>query len=353
MDFRPVDRFLTKPPNRFATSFWFADTFSMSSPVRIQVRAPFVRIAARSCCGACLLFFLLAAAGMPTRAQAPADPEVDRLTASAEQGDAAAQLKLGMHYYNGVGRRQRPDYEEALKWFRRAADQGNADAQDRVGMMYYFGRGVAQDYAEAARWYLLAAQAGNEHAQSQLTQMYQGGVGVPRDYQESKKWARALKAKHPDRTPIAALSLLVIGLLAALAFSVGLVALQRNLLSGSKRAIVAVFVHASGIALVLNSLVTYGFPIVFHNCAHNFLATACTQISDPHTRQIVNAIGDWSIVNLIFRFMAGIGLLLDVLAGWYLVYLFLRLFRRRPSATRLGAVPNARTGPGAGLVAGR
>jgi hypothetical protein len=325
----------------------------MNRRTRIQVGAPIGRKSGQSWRAGLLIVFLLAAGGILSRAQAPADPEVERLTPSAEQGDAAAQLKLGMHYYNNLGRRHPPDYAEALKWFRRAADQGNAEAQDHIGLMYYSGRGVPQDYAEAARWYLLAAQAGNEHAQSQLTQMYQGGVGVPRDYQESKKWARMLKATHPDRTPVGALLLLAVGLVAVLAFSIGLVVLQRDLLAGWRRIVVAVFVHAGGIALVLNSLATYGFPIVFHNCAHNFLATACTQISDPRTRQIVNAIGDWSTVNLIFRFMAGIGLILDVLAGWYLVYVFWLRSRRSTSAARLGVSPNRQTGPGTRLFAGR
>jgi len=67
---------------------------------------------------------------MLTRAQLPADSEIDRLTASAEKGDVAAQLKLGMYYYIGEGRRHPPDYAEALKWFRLAGDQGNAQAQD-------------------------------------------------------------------------------------------------------------------------------------------------------------------------------------------------------------------------------
>jgi hypothetical protein len=296
--------------------------------------------------------FLLGAGGRPAHAQEPADPEVEQLTPAAEQGDATAQLKLGLHYYNNLGRHHPPDYAEALKWFRLAAEQGNAEAQDRVGMMYYAGRGVPRDYTEAARWYLLAAQGGNDHAQSQLMQMYQGGVGVPRDYQESKKWARVLKAKHPDKSAMGALLLLAVGLLGALAFSVGLVALWRKLLTGWRRLAVGIFVHVSGIALVANSLVTYGFLVVFHNCAHDFLATACTQISDLHTRKIVNAIGDWSMVNLIFRFMAGIGLILDVLAALYLVYLLWPLFRRRSRAAQSGVLPNGPR-PGTRLVAGR
>jgi membrane protein YqaA with SNARE-associated domain len=310
---------------------------SRCARIQVSVRVVGVRIGGRRggwLCAGLLVFVLAAAMAGRAQAQTAADPEIERLTAAAEQGDAAAQVKLGMHYYTGRGRRSPPDYAEALKWFRLAADQGNAEAQDRIGMMYYAGRGVAQDYAEAARWYRLAAQQGNEHAQSQLMQMYQGGVGVPRDYQESKKWARALKAKHPDKTAIGALLLLGIGLVAVLAFSFGLVALQRNRLVGWGHVVVAVLVHAAGIALVLNSVTTYGFLIVFHNCAHNFLATDCTQISDPQTRKIVNEIGDWAIVNLIFRFMAGIGLVLDILAGWYLVYVLRRCFGRSSRPAR-------------------
>ena len=122
--------------------------------------------------------------------------------------------------------------------------------------------------------------------------------------------------------------LFAVAILAVVAFSLGLLALQRHALTGWQRVIVAVLVHVAGIALVLNTLTTYGFWIVFPHCSHNFLATACTEISDPQTRKIVNEIGDWAVVNLIFRFMAGVGFVLDALAVWYVVYLWQLLFRR-------------------------
>jgi tetratricopeptide (TPR) repeat protein len=261
-------------------------------------------------------------------AQAQADSAPDPLTASAENGDAAAQLKLGMRYYVGTSREKPPDYDKALEWFRRAADQGNAEAQARIGMMYHFGRGVPQDDAEAARWYLLSANQGYGWAQLQLFDMYQRGVGVPRDQQEAKKWLKLYNDQHPDNTATRTRELFAVAILAVIAFSLGLLALQRHALTGWKRVIVAVFVHVAGIALVLNTLTTYGFWVVFPHCSHNFLATACTEISDPQTRQIVNEIGDWAVVNLIFRFMAGVGFVLDALAVWYVVYLWQLLFRR-------------------------
>jgi hypothetical protein len=261
-------------------------------------------------------------------AQARVDSAPDPLTAAAENGDATAQLKLGIRYYDGISREKPPDYEKALKWFRSAADQGNAEAQARIGMMYHFGRGVPQDDAEAARWYLLSANQGYGWAQLQLFNMYQQGVGVPRDQQEAKKWLKLYNAQHPDNTATRTRELFAVAILPVIAFSLGLLALQRHALTGWKRVIVAVFVHVAGIALVLNTLTTYGFWVVFPHCSHNFLATACTEISDPQTRQIVNEIGDWAVVNLIFRFMAGVGFVLDALAVWYVVYLWQLLFRR-------------------------
>ena len=45
----------------------------------------------------------------------------------AEQGDAAAQHKLGVMYDNGDG--VLVNKAEALKWYRKAAEQGDSDAQ--------------------------------------------------------------------------------------------------------------------------------------------------------------------------------------------------------------------------------
>ena len=269
----------------------------------------------------------------------PAHSKFDRLVASAENGDAAAQVELGILYYEGLADSRRPDYAQALKWFQSAADQGNAKAQDRIGLMYYYGKGVPQDYAEAARWYQLAAQGGNYHARLQLSDMYQRGIGVPRDVSESRKWARMVTADHPNNEPAQIRVLFAVAVLGVIALSLGLIALHRNALTGWQHLIVAVLVHVAGAALVLNTLTTYGFGIVFPHCSHSFLATDCTQISDPHTRAIVNGIGDWAVVNLIFRFMAGVGLVLDALAVWYVVYLCRLLFRRR--RVRIpGAIPS-------------
>lgn len=87
---------------------------------------------------------------------------VEMLRPLAEQGDADAQLNLGLMYKIGEGVPQ--DYAEAAKWYRKAADQGLNDAQNNLGVMYSSGLGVSQDYVQAHMWFSLAAVAGNRNS---------------------------------------------------------------------------------------------------------------------------------------------------------------------------------------------
>ena len=120
----------------------------------------------------------------------------------AEQGDAEAQVNLGVMYSNGRGVPQ--DYAAAVGWYRKAADQGYASAQYNLGLMYDNGQGVPQDYAAAAGWYRKAADQGLAQAQYNLGAMYDNGQGVPQDYAAAHKWfnlsaARATDADVRDR----------------------------------------------------------------------------------------------------------------------------------------------------------
>ena len=66
-------------------------------------------------------------------------------------------------YSDGKGVPQ--DYDEAVKWYRKAADQGLAEAQFDLGLIYQKGQSVAQDYGEAVMWYRKAAAQGDAKAQ--------------------------------------------------------------------------------------------------------------------------------------------------------------------------------------------
>ena len=63
------------------------------------------------------------------------------------------------------------DYEEAVKWYRKAAEQNYADAQVNLGVCYMEGQGVGKDYVEAVKWYRKAAEQGNEFAKKKIAEL--------------------------------------------------------------------------------------------------------------------------------------------------------------------------------------
>ena len=47
-----------------------------------------------------------------------------------------------------------------MKWYGKSAVQGNAEAQLNLGLCYFNGDGVSRNYAEAAKWYCKSARNG-------------------------------------------------------------------------------------------------------------------------------------------------------------------------------------------------
>jgi TPR repeat protein len=119
---------------------------------------------------------------------------------AADQGLARAQSSLGNMYEFGDGVAQ--DHGEAAKWYLKAADQGIATAQYRLGDMHSLGRRVAQDYVEAAKWFHKAADQGFAHAQFDLGVMYEKGRGVAQDYLQAHKWLDLASARFPAAEPV-------------------------------------------------------------------------------------------------------------------------------------------------------
>jgi len=261
-------------------------------------------------------------------------PDFPDLRPAAEKGDADAQFRLGERYFNAP-MSDPAKYAEAQKWLRLAAAQGNGQAEDRLGWIYYQGTGVPQDYAEAATWYRRAADHGNLDAMTRLGNMYREGKGVPPDKNEGRHWINKASeiASRPAR--LRELKWLAGLLLGALAFAGSLLLLQRNKVSGWRRIALATYVHVIGIALVLNTLNTYGLPeLIFPKCTGGaWLSTSCWNYKDPAVRQVANTLHDWQMFNLIWRFMAMLGFLSDALAIWYVTYVY-RLARGRASLRR-------------------
>ena len=60
-------------------------------------------------------------------------------------------------FEDGLAALERGDKALAVQWFRKAADQGDASAQLYLGVMYANGRGVPKDYTLAYMWANLSA----------------------------------------------------------------------------------------------------------------------------------------------------------------------------------------------------
>ena len=106
--------------------------------------------------------------------------------ARAEQGDAEAQLQLGMRYAEGDGVIQND--KEAAKWFALAAQQGLSEAQYQYGLALLRGRGVLQDYRAAFSWIEKPAQQGYARAQYSLGELYRYGTGTAVDKARAYLW---------------------------------------------------------------------------------------------------------------------------------------------------------------------
>ena len=104
----------------------------------------------------------------------------------AEQGDRAAQYKLGQLYFRGKGVEQ--DYAAAARWHLLAAGQGDVTSMKLLAEDYTLGRGLPQDLAEAARWHQRLAELGQDKAMATLGQMHADGRGVPRDLVAAHMW---------------------------------------------------------------------------------------------------------------------------------------------------------------------
>jgi CRP-like cAMP-binding protein len=121
-------------------------------------------------------------------------------TPLAEAGDVRAQSTLGIVYYRGGGGVQR-NYDAALKWFRLAADQGDATAELHIGLMYLDGAGVPRDDTEEAKWFQRAADRGEPAAQYNLGALYaNGGLGQV-DSVQAYMWFNIAASRLPSGDP--------------------------------------------------------------------------------------------------------------------------------------------------------
>jgi TPR repeat protein len=115
---------------------------------------------------------------------------------AAEQGNPRAQCLLGLDYADGLGVKQ--NIGEAVYWLGKAADQGLAEAQHDLGMCYANGNVQGKSIVDAAGLFRKAADQSLPQAEAALGNCYLEGTGVPKSIPEGIRWTRkAAEQGHP------------------------------------------------------------------------------------------------------------------------------------------------------------
>ena len=115
----------------------------------------------------------------------------------AEQGDPAAQTRLGVSYSTGTNVEK--DKKKAAKWYGKAAAQGYAYGQWNLAFLYVRGEGVGVDQGKARELFQSAADQKFAPAEYDLGMMHLYGMGGKRDRIEAMKWIRkAAEQGYPD-----------------------------------------------------------------------------------------------------------------------------------------------------------
>lgn len=109
---------------------------------------------------------------------------IQLIRASAEQGNAEAQYRLGVAFWNGEG--VPLDRRDAVRWFRSAAKSGAVRAYYWLGLASI--TSDPQDHTEAFKWFQRSANSGDERAFFQLAMAYTLGRGVSRDLAKAFNW---------------------------------------------------------------------------------------------------------------------------------------------------------------------
>ena len=119
------------------------------------------------------------------------------LAKAGDKGHLNAQLQLGLMYEDGLLSNTDWDanYQEALRWYKKAAAQGSADGQMAVGTFYMMGWGVDQNFVEAYHWLQPSAKQGNEAAITWLKHL-QGQMSK----EELAKATQQLTSLKPAKT---------------------------------------------------------------------------------------------------------------------------------------------------------
>ncbi|KAI8886494.1 HCP-like protein [Backusella circina FSU 941] len=107
-------------------------------------------------------------------------------TIAAHNLHREAGYRLGRLYERGLGTYQ--DYQKSMSLFKQAYDHGSINALYRLAETYYYGNGTERDFSKALVYYKEAADHGQPEAQRTLGKLYENGMLVQQDILEAIKW---------------------------------------------------------------------------------------------------------------------------------------------------------------------
>jgi len=124
----------------------------------------------------------------------------NRTESKAKEGNIDEQFNLAFQYLLGEG--CKPDSYKAREWFEAAANQGDAEAQLYLGIMLVEGK-AGQDFVTAKHWFREAANQGIDRAQKSLDYLSSsqgsGGGGGTEQLDISYTWNKRQKTRGGAR----------------------------------------------------------------------------------------------------------------------------------------------------------
>ena len=124
------------------------------------------------------------------------------LLKQCNEGDATAQVFVGLSYLNGEHGFEKND-DEGDKWLKKAATSGDAFGQNNLASIYL----MQNKFNSAIKLYRKAAHKGNDSALYNLAMCYALGVGLSQDFDEAMSWLNKA-AEHGSHNASIALALL-------------------------------------------------------------------------------------------------------------------------------------------------
>lgn len=102
----------------------------------------------------------------------------------ANQGNATAQLSLGLYYLYG-GEEVEKNEEKAFLWISKAAKQNLGNAQYFLGLLFFDGAGTEKNMKKGIEWLQKSAEQEYIPAMNLLARFYIEGKEIPKDYFEA------------------------------------------------------------------------------------------------------------------------------------------------------------------------